>query len=165
MFKYEDFTSLEYKYKAIIIATLLLTPLFFVSAYFFWPSMIKPIGDNMFSDIDFYIVLILCIVVSALWYIMNVYRTDYLMLTTALMKAPNDMKKTDYIKYERPDPKTIFKRSAVDSIFFLLVFMIINCFIRVHIFYFIFIIFAFIGFLRFLAYIDYLKYKRKISRR
>lgn len=165
MFKFEDFINLEYRYKAIVVATLLLTPLFFVSVYLFYPNIIKQIGDNMFSDIDFYAVLISCFFASWFWFYANLFRTGYLIFTNALMKAPNNMEETNYIKYERPDHKVIFRRSAIDSVVFLAVSIIINCFIRVNIFYFIFIIFAFVGFLWFLAYIDYMKYKRKISRR
>jgi len=78
----QDFEKLHIGTKTTFLTILGTMPFFFISIYLFKPEMIQIIEGNPLTNIHFYFLLSLCLVISVLWFLMNLIlglqATDYI---------------------------------------------------------------------------------------
>lgn len=66
-----DFEKLHISTKTSVLTILGTIPFFYISIYLFKPEMIQIIEGNPFTNFHFYYLISVCLVLSVMWYLMN----------------------------------------------------------------------------------------------
>ncbi|UUC45572.1 hypothetical protein [Flavobacterium cerinum] len=137
MFNFEDFNKLELTYKAAFLTIVSAMPSFFVSIYLFKPSLIGLVGDNPFSDIDFYFIISLCFCLSLTWFMLTLFYTQ--LLFDYLDKTENNGKPSEI--------KDVFRANTIIAVIYLNILILVNYIIKYDFIYFVIGAYSYILFL------------------
>lgn len=106
---------------------------FLIAFFLFKPELFDLIDENYFFDIKFYMILVLCLLMSLIWFLMNVSISTILLLFSS----------TSHKQIE--NPSSIFINSMICSIGYLTFAMILNFLLDYDFKYFISFSFSFIA--------------------
>lgn len=106
---------------------------FLIAFFLFKPELFDLIDENYFLDIKFYMIIGICLLMSVIWFLMNVSMSTILLLIS------------DTTKKQIENPSSIFINSMICSIGYLTFAMILNFLLDYDFKYFISFSFSFIA--------------------
>lgn len=102
-----DFEKLHISTKTSVLTILGTLPFFYISVYLFKPDMIHIIKGNPFANFHFYYLISVCLVLSVMWYLMNLI-LGFRLVEYAVKKNEKTNQEKNHTKKTEGNPSAVF---------------------------------------------------------